>query len=71
MVMGKEIEARENANYITCPNGHKVFVIWSSQFKKFAFTCDECEEHSVRAISPMTGHVVEVRVVSRMRKREV
>jgi hypothetical protein len=61
--------ARENANYITCAKGHKVFVVWSPQFQKFAFTCDECDEHSVRAISPMTGHVVEVRIIRRFKVR--
>lgn len=64
------IGASESANYITCPKGHKVYVIWSSQFKKFAFTCDECEEHSVRAASPMTGHIVEVRIIRKLKQNE-
>jgi hypothetical protein len=42
----------EKANYVTCPKGHKVYVIWSEQRQKFGFTCDECGEHSEVAISP-------------------
>lgn len=60
----------EKANYITCPQGHRVYVIWSPQFKKFGFTCEECNEHAVRAFSPMTGHVVEVRIVRRLKSNE-
>lgn len=60
----------EKANYITCPQGHRVYVIWSPRFKKFAFTCDQCEEHAVRALSPMSGHVVEVRIVRRLKQHE-
>lgn len=41
----------EKANYVTCRKGHKVYVIWSPQRKMFAFTCDECNEHSERALS--------------------
>ena len=41
----------EKANYVTCPNGHKVFVIWSNQLQRFGFTCDECNQHSLRAVS--------------------
>lgn len=57
----------EVANYITCVKGHKIYVIWSPQFKKFGFTCDECGTHSVRAMSPMTGHLIEVRIVRRIK----
>lgn len=60
----------EKANYITCPKGHKTYVIWSPRFKKFAFTCDECQEHSVRAWSPMTRHVVEIRIVRRLKDNQ-
>lgn len=60
----------ESANYITCPKGHKVYVIWSPQFKKFGFTCDECQEHAVRAWSPQSGHLVEVRIVRRLKANE-
>ena len=60
----------EKANYITCPKGHRVYVIWSPRFKKFGFTCEECDEHSVRAISPMSGHIVEVRIVRRLKSNE-
>lgn len=60
----------EKANYITCPKGHRVFVIWSPRFKKFGFTCDECGEHSVRAWSAQTGHVVEVRIIRRLKDNE-
>lgn len=60
----------EKARYITCPKGHKVWVIWSPRFNKFAFTCDECEEHSVRALSPVTGHLVEIRIVRRLKDNE-
>ena len=31
----------EAANYITCPVGHKVFVIWSPELQRFGFTCDD------------------------------
>jgi hypothetical protein len=41
----------EEANYITCPVGHKVFVIWSPKLQRFGFTCDECGQHSLRAVS--------------------
>lgn len=52
---------KEKANYVTCPDGHKVFVIWSPELQRFGFTCDECEEHSLVAVS-MHG-VIEVTVV--------
>jgi hypothetical protein len=42
---------KEKANYITCPKGHKVFVIWSNELQRFGFTCDECNNHSLRAVS--------------------
>ena len=51
----------EKANYITCPEGHKVFVIWSPELQRFGFTCDVCENHSLRAVS--VHGVIEVRVV--------
>lgn len=57
----------EKANYITCPKGHKVYVIWSPFHKAFGFTCDECGEHSRTAFSPMTGHVVRIKVEKKMR----
>ncbi len=41
----------EKVNYITCPLGHKVFVIWSPELERFGFTCEECEQHSLRAVS--------------------
>lgn len=41
----------EKANYITCPKGHKIFVIWSDQRQTFGFTCDVCEQHSEVAVS--------------------
>ena len=43
--------SREICKYVTCPKGHKVFVIWSPERKRFAFTCDECEQHSEHAMS--------------------
>jgi len=52
---------KEKANYITCPRGHKVYVIWSDQKQCFGFTCDECDQHSLRAVS-MHG-VIEITVV--------
>jgi predicted nucleic acid-binding Zn ribbon protein len=36
---------REQANYVTCPFGHKLCVIWSPMKQVFAFTCDTCECH--------------------------
>jgi hypothetical protein len=51
----------EKANYVTCPKGHKIFVVWSEQLRKFGFTCDECEEHSLRAVS-MHG-TIEIRLL--------
>jgi hypothetical protein len=30
-------------NYITCEHGHKMFIVWVDERKRFAFTCDECE----------------------------
>jgi len=60
----------EKANYITCPKGHKVFVVWSPTHRKFAFTCDECEQHSDVALSLNTGHVVKLKIVRRLRNEE-
>ena len=57
----------ERANYITCPKGHKVFVIWSPRFKKFGFTCDECGEHSDVAVSE-NGYIISVKVLRRIQK---
>ncbi len=52
----------EKAIYITCPQGHKVYVIWSEIRECFAFTCDKCRQHSMRAVSPYG--VVEVHLVT-------
>ncbi len=53
----------EKANYVTCPRGHKVFLIWSDLVQCFAFTCDECEQHSTRAV---TVHgVIEITIVKK------
>lgn len=41
----------EKAQYVTCPKGHKVFVVWSNQRQVFGFTCDDCDEHSEIAVS--------------------
>jgi hypothetical protein len=41
----------DKANYVTCPEGHKIFVIWSDERQLFAFTCDECDTHSEVAAS--------------------
>ena len=41
----------EKANYITCPKGHLIFVIWSPEKQRFGFTCEICGEHSIRAVS--------------------
>lgn len=46
-----------NSNYITCPKGHKVFVVWIEEKNCFAFTCDECEQTSRVAIS-IKGFVI-------------
>ncbi len=51
----------EAANYITCPQGHKVYVIWSDKLQRFGFTCDVCEQHSIRAVS--AHGTVEVKIV--------
>jgi hypothetical protein len=61
----------ERANYITCPKGHKVYVIWSPMHKRFGFTCDECDQHSMVAASPMTGHLIKVKIVRRLRDDEM
>lgn len=58
--------ATEKANYVTCPIGHKVYVIWSDQKQRFAFTCDECEQHSENAVS--AHGTVEVVVVRQPRR---
>jgi len=52
---------KEKANYVTCPLGHKVFVIWSPELQRFGFTCDECEQHSLRVVS--VHGTVEVQIV--------
>lgn len=53
---------KEKCNYVTCPKGHKVFVIWSPELECFGFTCDECEQHSLR-ITSIHG-TVEVTIIS-------
>lgn len=58
----------EKANYITCPKGHKIFVIWSSQRQSFGFTCDECGEHSEIGIS-VYGPIRIVRVKPSRKER--
>ena len=52
------------ANYVTCPNGHKIFVVWSDDRQCFAFTCDECQQHSMVAVS--VHGTIEIRVVRGM-----
>lgn len=47
---------RDAANYVTCAKGHKVFVIWSPSRQCFGFTCDQCDQHSLTAIS-LQGHI--------------
>ena len=42
---------KESANYVTCPFGHKLCVIWSPIKNMFAFTCDVCGVHFEYAIS--------------------
>lgn len=58
----------EKANYVTCPQGHKIYVIWSPERRRFGFTCDVCNEHSEVALSPMTGHVLQIKIKGRMPK---
>lgn len=41
-----------NGDYIMCPKGHKMFVVWVPAKNQFAFTCDECLE-----ISPLAASV--------------
>ncbi len=57
----------EKANYVTCPQGHKVYVIWSPMMRKFGFTCDECQQHSLHAVSE--HGVIEIRVVKPVGRR--
>ena len=52
---------KEKIDYATCPKGHKIFVIWSDHFQCFAFTCGECNQYSMRAVS-LHG-VIEVKIV--------
>lgn len=59
--MSDENSGIEACPYVTCPKGHKVFVIWSNELQKFGFTCDECEQHSLRAVS-IYG-VIEVTII--------
>ena len=49
-------------NYVTCPRGHKVFIVWSKDRNCFAFTCDECNQHSLRAVS--AHGVIEIKVTN-------
>ena len=56
----------EICNYVTCPRGHKVYVIWSEMRQQFGFTCEICDEHSGRAIS--VQGLVEVRLAEPIRK---
>lgn len=56
----------EKANYVTCPKGHKVFVIWSPMLRRFGFTCEECNQHSLRAVS-MHG-AIEIKIVSEVKR---
>lgn len=56
----------EKANYITCPLGHKIFVIWSPMLKEYGFTCEECKEHSLRALSLENKEVLQIKVVGKM-----
>lgn len=53
---------KEKCNYVTCPKGHKLFVIWSPELKLFGFTCDECGEHSLRGMSEYG--IIEVSLIS-------
>ena len=53
----------EAANYVTCPKGHKVCVVWSPELQKFGFTCDECNQHSLRAVS--VHGVIEIKIVDK------
>jgi len=56
----------EKAKYITCPNGHKVYVIWSDQRQSFGFTCDVCEQHSEVAVS--AHGAIKIQIVQPARK---
>jgi hypothetical protein len=53
------------ANYVTCPLGHKIFVVWVEALQIFAFTCDECQEHSEIAVS--TKGTIAIRIIRPMR----
>jgi molybdenum cofactor biosynthesis enzyme MoaA len=53
----------ERANYVTCPKGHKVYVIWSSELNCFGFTCDECRLSAQRVVSPYG--VMEIKIAER------
>lgn len=50
--------------YVTCTQGHKLWVIWSDDLQRFAFTCDECEIHFLRAVS--AHGLIEVRIISQL-----
>jgi hypothetical protein len=52
---------KERVNYVTCPLGHKIYIIWSNEHQCFGFTCDECEQHSLRAVS--AHGTIEVNIV--------
>jgi hypothetical protein len=52
------------ANYVTCPEGHKAFIVWLESKQCFAFTCDECLETSRKA---MTGHgIISIKMESQV-----
>lgn len=54
----------ERAQYVECPKGHKIFVVWSDELQRFGFTCDECGQHAIRAAS--VHGVIEVKIVARI-----
>jgi hypothetical protein len=42
-----------NVNDVTCPNRHRVFVVWIEEKQSFAFYCEKCNQASPTAISIM------------------
>lgn len=56
----------EKANYVTCSKGHKVYVIWSPMFKKYGFTCDECNTHSLQAVAPENNHIIKIKIIGKL-----
>jgi len=42
----------EDCNYVCCPLGHKLGVVWSASRQMFCFTCDTCEINLTVGLGP-------------------